>query len=176
MNTDAFNTLRAYLKLNPDKYIEIYTLSGLMHYHKKGGWFREGSETRMTLEEVETYLDDYSIKSIELSNGKYIWSLPGSIERNEYINGITKLPYVDNRSNDDCPICLNELDKGVCKLRCGHLFHCRCIKSWAKSSSYGKISCPLCREVSYDIINVKYTSFGKKKQNIYSEIRYLRSL
>ena len=80
-----------------------------MHYHKKGFWFREGSKTPMTLEDVETYLTNYTIKSIERSNGKYIWSLPGSIERDEHIDGITKLPYVDNRPNDHCPICLNEM-------------------------------------------------------------------
>lgn len=43
-----------------------------------------------------------------------------------------------------CSICLEEYDneKGVCKLRCEHIYHKECISEWFKSNN----NCPLCRK------------------------------
>lgn len=46
--------------------------------------------------------------------------------------------------NDNCSICLDELDKpkSQCILeKCGHIYHNQCIKTWTKKNN----TCPLCR-------------------------------
>ncbi|KAF4651764.1 hypothetical protein FOL47_000186, partial [Perkinsus chesapeaki] len=55
--------------------------------------------------------------------------------------------FEDTKCFDDstCPICLavyNPTDM-VCELKCGHLFHEKCLVSWFLSSSAS--NCPICR-------------------------------
>ena len=187
MNTDAFRALDDYLTNGNSNYLEIYTLSGQMYYSQDNGntWFKEGSTTAITLGALRSLMDTRMIKSIESDDGT-VWSIPGTVDREEYIGSITSRPYVDNRSSDDCSVCLLPLDTDICKLsnpRCPHVFHCDCINNWVNSRG-GQISCPLCRQIAHDIVPVVYTSFGKKKRTAHgartrgliSEIRYLRSL
>jgi BRCA1-associated protein len=41
--------------------------------------------------------------------------------------------------HDKCPICLEELDKPVLSILCGHLFHVKCLEMWSDTT------CPVCR-------------------------------
>jgi len=174
MNTSAFESLRNYMNTNPGAYIELYTLSNIMYYTTDGDqWFREGSSTGLTLEDLESELGTRTIKSIE-SDGT-VWSIPGLDVRDEYTYEITNRPYVSSRSDDTCSICLEPLDYGICKLSnssCPHMFHCDCINSWVETRG-GDISCPECRQIARRIVPVRYTSFGG---SLSRDIKYLHSL
>ena len=181
MNTDAFRALDRYLTNGNSNYIEIYTLSGQMYYSQDRGitWFKEGSTNAITLGALRSLMHTRMIKSIESDDGT-VWSIPGTVDREEYIGSITSRPYVDNRSSDDCSVCLSPLDTDICKLsnqRCPHVFHCDCINNWVNSRG-GQISCPLCRQIAHDIVPVVYTSFGKKKRvsliGLKRDLGYLR--
>lgn len=44
---------------------------------------------------------------------------------------------------DFCSICIEkELEKQICKVKCGHVFHMECLNQWISMS---KDTCPLCR-------------------------------
>jgi len=49
---------------------------------------------------------------------------------------------IDNINKENCIICLEEPKKKCCQLKCGHIFHKRCINKWFRTSS----SCPICRK------------------------------
>ncbi len=84
----------------------------------------------------------------------------------------------------DCSICLTEMEKNetICKLGCGHVFHCDCINRWIREplSNYGyqiKSTCPYCRQAVQSIItNVKGSNFGKKRSVFENELNYLEKL
>jgi len=174
MNSSAFESLGVYLNRNPGAYTEIYTLSGIMYYTDGNNWFREGTSTPLTLEQLKLELATRTIKAIE-SNGT-VWSIPGLDIRDEDTYEITNRPYVSSRSDDTCSICLEPLDSGICKLSnssCPHMFHCDCINSWVGSRD-GDISCPECRQTAGGIVPVRYTSFGFC--SLHRDIRYLLSL
>lgn len=42
----------------------------------------------------------------------------------------------------ECVICLNNIHIGKKKLKCGHTFHKKCIKTWLKDEN----TCPICRK------------------------------
>lgn len=44
------------------------------------------------------------------------------------------------QTRDECPICLDIMGVGIV-LRCGHVFHEKCIESWKLRNE----SCPICR-------------------------------
>ena len=75
-------------------------------------------------------------------------------------NGTTRLNLV---KNEECTICLNELEKDTNKLICGHIFHTTCINIWLNIKS----SCPICRQIITPG-NLKLN--GRKFYNIF--IRY----
>lgn len=54
-----------------------------------------------------------------------------------------------------CSICLNEVrsTRNNTGLRCGHLFHTKCLEEWKRR---GKNTCPVCRRV-FDASNYKVT-------------------
>ena len=60
-------------------------------------------------------------------------------------------------SNDECPICLEELDavKNRATTECGHCFHTSCL---VKHSVLTNIVCPLCRTDLADIPEEEYES------------------
>lgn len=63
-------------------------------------------------------------------------------------SGIT----ISIQSFNDCAICLEKCtnqDKGMsyCSLRCGNLFHTKCILKYIKSVKGINITCPFCRVV-----------------------------
>ena len=54
--------------------------------------------------------------------------------------------------NNLCSICLTNIINDSYKLKCGHVFHKKCILKWQKKSKKedGSFSCPICRnENSY---------------------------
>ncbi len=59
--------------------------------------------------------------------------------------------------NDECPICLEELDavKNRANTECGHCFHTTCL---IKHSVLTNIACPLCRTDLADIPEEEYES------------------
>ena len=177
MNNSAFESLGVFLNTNPDSYIELYTLSGIMYYKDGNNWFREGTSIPLTLEQVQSQLETRTVKSIEASNpDALIWSIPGLEIRGEYTYSILRRPYVSSRSGDDCSICLMPLESSVCKLsneRCPHMFHCDCIHDWVRIRG-GVISCPECRQTAGGIVEVRYTSFGGG--GVDRDIRYLLRL
>lgn len=46
----------------------------------------------------------------------------------------------------DCPICLDDVRRGKV-LKCGHVFHARCIHKWLHASKMAL--CPMCRQPCY---------------------------
>ena len=54
-------------------------------------------------------------------------------------------------SNNECPICLDE--KELETLKCHHSLCLECVNSILDNQSHNKLSCPLCRTVSYKINN-----------------------
>lgn len=54
----------------------------------------------------------------------------------------------------DCSICLEKIKKGSEAVRCGHVFHKKCIDIWKRTSN----TCPLCRttinENLVDLVNI----------------------
>ena len=50
----------------------------------------------------------------------------------------------DNVINE-CSICLEPCKKGRYRLRCKHVFHKKCIRTW--TLEYKKDTCPICRDV-----------------------------
>tara|TARA_A100001015_G_C15003490_1_gene719619 strand:- start:337 stop:816 length:480 start_codon:yes stop_codon:yes gene_type:complete len=58
----------------------------------------------------------------------------------------------NNSFNDDnmCSICLENLEKNLVQLKCGHIFHKNCIDTWYKSQ---KNTCPICRNIN-ECINI----------------------
>ena len=77
------------------------------------------------------------------------------VEINPFRNGIPDINLNENLENfysfenaepenEDCPICLQVLDKNVIKLRCcEHTFHKTCIFNYIRTNHY--IVCPICR-------------------------------
>ena len=45
--------------------------------------------------------------------------------------------------DEDCPICLQRLEKSVVSLPCEHLYHLTCISTWFQR----KRTCPICARV-----------------------------
>ncbi len=81
--------------------------------------------------------------------------------------------------NEPCSICYTDMEpsESICKLQCGHIFHCDCINRWLREplSNYGyhiKSTCPYCRKPVESIeTNQKETSFG-----FLSDLGYLLKL
>ncbi len=68
-------------------------------------------------------------------------------DRNKIISSLKTVPASDPCcSNVECSICLSQLneskDDDVVSIKCGHLFHKKCILQWTCT---GKVICPLCR-------------------------------
>ena len=68
-------------------------------------------------------------------------------DRNKIISSLKTISVSDPIcSNVECSICLSQLneckDDDVVSIKCGHLFHKRCILQWTCT---GKVICPLCR-------------------------------
>jgi Ring finger domain len=43
----------------------------------------------------------------------------------------------------ECPICYEDMNEHLTKLKCGHTFHKRCLDRWAQE----QCTCPYCRYV-----------------------------
>lgn len=56
--------------------------------------------------------------------------------------------------NNECSICLEELDYNKAILKCGHVYHYDCIVSWMNQiNNYNKF-CPCCRDTDNEIVNI----------------------
>lgn len=60
---------------------------------------------------------------------------------------------------DECPICLEDLDKNIAFTNCGHQFHFECLSNWIYSQKKIIFTCPSCNKNPCEIINV----YSKKK-------------
>ena len=58
------------------------------------------------------------------------------------------------KTNNDCSICLENINKDDYKLNCNHIFHKNCISQWLIKSS----NCPLCR--SHVDADIRYVNDG----------------
>ena len=65
------------------------------------------------------------------------------VASNEILETIDGLPEVTGISDDEeCPICMDGYsDKSGVQVKCGHIFHRKCIKEWLE----GDYRCPVCR-------------------------------
>ena len=64
---------------------------------------------------------------------------------NEDFNKFERVKFDDiNKDNCDCLICIENFncDDEIVKIKCNHMFHCNCIKSWLCRESN---KCPICR-------------------------------
>jgi hypothetical protein len=69
---------------------------------------------------------------------------------------------------DDCPICANELEQDVFKLKaCSHLFHKECITQWVRTcnNNFKTPKCPLCRAIISDKLELPPPVVPKEKDN-----------
>lgn len=62
---------------------------------------------------------------------------------------------------DECPICLENLDKNIAVTNCGHQFHFECLSNWIYSQKKIIFTCPSCNQNPCEIINI----YSKKKSD-----------
>jgi len=62
----------------------------------------------------------------------------------EALKALGTVKAMEVHKKDSCCICLNdyEIDEEIQVLRCGHIFHCGCIKDWVTQAQ----NCPICKE------------------------------
>ena len=58
----------------------------------------------------------------------------------------------------NCSICLDDMDDNKIELKCGHIYHKKCINSWLKVS----YNCPYCRATVKNSFKMRYGFFGYK--------------
>ena len=77
------------------------------------------------------------------------------------------------KMNSECPICQEEITSERCELECKHVFHSKCIVSWAvkKAQKSQKANCPLCR---FDILKSSPAEKPKKNDQEDSRISSVR--
>ena len=81
--------------------------------------------------------------------------------------------YTQNYCEEDCCICLDNLDYEVCLLSCNHLFHFDCLSIWIlKCRNNNKpITCPLCKQEFdiHQVFNLK-TEFKSKYKKFQKQV------
>ncbi len=61
------------------------------------------------------------------------------------INDILDVIVIDNTHQNDCSICLQNIENEASKIKnCNHIYHQKCIADWL--IKYNNNSCPLCRQ------------------------------
>lgn len=55
---------------------------------------------------------------------------------------IEKINNIESDEKITCCICLNEIEKTVCSLKCNHKFHKKCVEDWLEKNP----TCPICRD------------------------------
>ena len=77
----------------------------------------------------------------------------------------------------ECPVCFEE--NNLEKLDCRHSICLECIRSIIDTQFYNKLSCPLCRNVSYEInnkdINTKIIDIELNRYNYDDDTFYINS-
>lgn len=78
----------------------------------------------------------------------YIHTFDNTVTIKKYIKSRLKRNEVKDKINDNCSICLSNLQtflsKKYTKLECGHSFHTKCFHEYEKNNK-GILLCPLCR-------------------------------
>lgn len=69
------------------------------------------------------------------------------------------LTFSNSSLYDECPICLEDLNKNIAITNCGHQFHFECLSNWIYSQKKIIFTCPSCNKNPCEIINV----YSKKK-------------
>ena len=69
------------------------------------------------------------------------------------------LTSINSSLYDECPICLEDLDKNIAITNCEHQFHFECLSNWIYSQKKIIFTCPSCNKNPCEIINV----YSKKK-------------
>jgi hypothetical protein len=63
----------------------------------------------------------------------------------------------DKNKELECSICLEDIElEDIKKLKCGHIYHTKCISEWKKENN----TCPICRKISTSIVCLNSTSFN----------------
>lgn len=55
---------------------------------------------------------------------------------------IDKINNIDENEKITCCICLGEIEKTICSLKCNHKFHKKCVEDWLETNP----TCPVCRD------------------------------
>lgn len=79
---------------------------------------------------------------------------------------------------DNCPICLDSLDKEIISLKCFHIFHYNCIKELFDFNTDKYIlSCPLCR-TDFNFFEDHYDNKTILKRNVdmLKKIQFIHSI
>lgn len=82
---------------------------------------------------------------------------------------IGKINYQDiNHYNDECPICLEDVDyenNNVVKLSCGHLLHQPCVIELFETQieNYEDLTCPICRKT---LMNIHHRTYQLVRDNV----------
>lgn len=77
---------------------------------------------------------------------------------------------------DECIICLEELEKNIVTLSCGHKYHLKCIREWSNIKKKSNRLCTICN-VDNEIINIeKYEEEDEEKHEIYRKKPFINIL
>jgi hypothetical protein len=195
-NSDALGTIQITLQsMMYGDILEVYTLKNFYVVSKQTteNLYQFNDDTNhkiysFTEQQILNWLSKETIKSVEfysLTDGFVIlWTIPGFNAREKYIDSIAEIPIVDSqRPDDNCALCLNSLCTGLlCKFdNCSHEFHCDCLEGYldfsrTKDDFNGIFTCPICRQQSRSVRNIRHTSFGSKFKSVEGDIKYLLRL
>ena len=71
---------------------------------------------------------------------------------------------------DECYICLEQLDRNIAVLNCGHKYHFDCISSWVNKTNKWRRICAVCQDTDTEIISIQNVVKNVEELNIEQEL------
>lgn len=121
--------------------------------------------TDISISKIKKYINR---KIIKYKNKEPKYIVKGKLSK----KFIKKLNSNNNQilNDNECPICLDTMNKSTIILNCGHKFHKKCLQNWVKTqtSNYTNPICPLDRIVIINIPKVEETSYSSGSDYSYN--------
>lgn len=124
-------------------------LLGMRLYSKcmMNGVSNEELEERLQMLQNRNCLSDCNLQ--DLVNVCQLNTQPSQECRDELVSENKEEPctsYFEKRAEEDCPICLEELDEDSVYIgKCGHMLHEGCLEKYINNKARGEYNCPSCR-------------------------------